>query len=65
MERPKSLSEKVLIFSSLVVVFGFVLANSYEEPVRVYEYDCEIAEFAPDVPPKVKEECRNLKEIRT
>ena len=31
------------------------------ERARIF-YDCRIAEISPDVPPKVKEECRRLME---
>lgn len=27
-------------------------------------YDCRVSEISPDVPPKVKEECRRLQEKR-
>lgn len=42
------------------IVFIIALANWLPGPdERVY--DCSMAEWHPDIPPKVKEECRKLK----
>ena len=63
-EKPESLGNKILIGTSLVVLFGFVIAeHSYERP-GVKVYDCEIAEYSPDVPVPVKEECRKLRSLK-
>ena len=58
------MTEKILIGSSLFVLAGFIIAeHSYERPT-VKIYDCTIAEFSPDVPVPVKEECRKMKVVR-
>ena len=63
-EKPESLGNKILIGTSLMVLFGFIVAeNSYERPV-VKVYDCAIAEYAPDIPVPVKEECRKLRSLK-
>ena len=63
-EKPESLGNKILIGASLVVLFGFIIAeHSYERP-NVKIYDCAIAEYSPDVPIPVKEECRKLRSLK-
>ena len=63
-EKPESLGNKILIGTSLVVLFGFVIAeHSYERP-SVKVYDCTIAEISPDIPVPVKEECRKLRSLK-
>jgi len=46
-----------LIVSALFAVYFFIIGYLlvYDEPIR---YNCAIAEFSPDVPVKVKDECR-------
>ena len=54
-----------LIFAFIVlclVMIGIVFFNS-DLPNRQY-YDCSIAEFHPDYPPQVKEECRRLRSAK-
>ena len=50
----------VLVLVALVAA----IAVQFIQPPRFKEvmYDCRIAEISPDVPPKVKEECRKLQE---
>jgi hypothetical protein len=43
----------------IVAVLAIIAALVYLEPVERYRiYDCGMAEWHPDIPPKVKEECR-------
>jgi hypothetical protein len=49
-------------------IIGFILANVLWITLLAFipmpteaRYDCSIAEFHPDFPPKVKEECRRLR----
>ena len=54
-----------LIFAFIVlclVMIGIVFFNS-DLPNRQY-YDCSIAEFHPDYPIQVKEECRRLRSAK-
>ena len=52
-----------LKFSILVIIVIASIAVQCFHPQTITErtkvlYDCRIAEISPDVPPKVKEECR-------
>jgi hypothetical protein len=52
-------------FSILVIIVIASIAVQCFHPTTLTErtkvfYDCRIAEISPDVPPKVKEECRKL-----
>jgi hypothetical protein len=49
------------------IIFGFVLACClwviFLFTIKIPEYiiyDCRIAEISPDIPPKAKEQCRNM-----
>ncbi len=44
----------------VLTAIAAILFLTREEPKGRY-YDCSIAEFHPDYPPKVKEECRKLR----
>lgn len=48
---------------AIVVMFG-ALYLSIRTPSGRY-YDCRMADFHPDYPPKVKEECRKLMKKQT
>ena len=52
----------ILVLIALVAA----IAVQFLQPAHFKEvmYDCRIAEISPDVPPKVKEECRKLQEKR-
>lgn len=54
---------KIIILILLIFTI-FLLMNMNEERSKVY--DCGLAEWHPDIPPRVKEECRQLRreEIR-
>lgn len=43
---------------ALIIMAGLI-ALPHRDKTEV-AYDCRIAEISPDVPPKVKEECRKL-----
>ena len=45
----------------LVVVLAMIMLFSDFTGSKVIVYDCGMAEWHPDIPPKVKEECRRLK----
>ena len=49
------------VIASIAVQFYHPLTAP--ERTKIF-YDCRIAEISPDVPPKVKEECRKLMEKR-
>lgn len=46
----------LLIIALLAVAGAFIMFDSGE---RTIIYDCTWSEISPDIPPKVKEECRN------
>lgn len=54
-------------FSILVIIVVASIAVQCFHPTTLTErtrvfYDCRISEISPDVPPKVKEECRKLQQ---
>ena len=53
-------------FILVIVALIAAIAVQFIQPAHLKEvmYDCRIAEISPDVPPKVKEECRKLQEKR-
>ena len=64
-ERPATvkLSEDTKFFILLfVVIISMVMAFFPPTPEVAVFYDCRIAEISPDVPLKVKEECRKKME---
>lgn len=57
------LSEDTKFFILLfVVIISMVMAFFPPKPEVAVFYDCRIAEISPDVPPKVKQECRKKME---
>ena len=52
---PDFVKRAIIIIASIVVIL-FLLNTDYGAQGRVY--DCGMAEWHPDIPPKVKEECR-------
>jgi hypothetical protein len=54
---------KPIKFFVLVVVLILLLAFLYDniDQERTVVYDCGMAEWHPDIPVAVKEECRNLR----
>ena len=53
----------VIIFVCLLLaMIGIIVFNS-DMPNRQY-YDCSMAEFHPDYPQQVKEECRRLRSAK-
>ena len=51
---------KEIIIFTILLVFLYVLAV-FMPRTETRVYDCGMAEWHPDIPPKVKEECRKLK----
>lgn len=54
------LHELIKAFTILAVMLGifyFAMADARHKKAGVY-YDCSLASFHPDVPPRVKEACR-------
>ena len=51
-----------VVIALFAVYAAMVVTCSHPTPdyVKRVMYDCRIAEISPDVPPKVKEECRKL-----
>lgn len=45
----------------VLVCAGLILAFTDYEGNRTVVYDCGMAEWHPDIPAKVKEECRKLR----
>jgi hypothetical protein len=46
-----------IVSVAMVVLLGYLLNQMKHDTII---YNCQIAEISPDVPPKVKEECRKL-----
>ena len=51
------LNEDIKFIILMVAVF-LSMAAAFFQPKYPVVYDCRIAEFSPDVPPAVKEQCR-------
>lgn len=49
----------VLIISAVFLLVTILIGTNFGAG-RTVVYDCRIAEFHPDIPPQVKEECRKI-----
>lgn len=47
-------------FAILLIIVVISMAMAFMQPRYTVKYDCRIAEISPDVPSKVKEECRKM-----
>ena len=47
-------------FIILLIIVVISMAMAFIQPKYTVKYDCRIAEISPDVPLKVKEECRKM-----
>ena len=52
---------KILLTTSLFVLVLFLIFSNFGDESTVRVYDCGMAEWHPDIPVQVKEECRRLK----
>lgn len=54
---------KYFIIGVAVVVFHALLISVFVDSTRdvVVQYDCRLSEISPDFPPKVREQCRQLR----
>jgi hypothetical protein len=50
------LKEKIALVVAILAILAALMYVDIEENYRVY--DCGMAEWHPDIPPQVKEECR-------
>lgn len=62
MQNPgqRSFMKNILIVSVLFVVVIILVLSGYGES-RTIRYDCGMAEWHPDIPKEVKEECRRIR----
>jgi hypothetical protein len=51
------ISALLIAASSLLLLYGMIKIVDHSVVVR---YDCRIAEISPDIPVKVKEQCRQM-----
>lgn len=51
--------DTVLIISAVLLLVAVLVGTNFGAG-RTVVYDCRIAEFHPDIPPQVKEECRRI-----
>lgn len=54
------ISDEVKFTILAIAVIASLAAMFFQPRYPTIKYDCRIAEISPDVPPKVKEECRKL-----
>lgn len=47
-----------------IFMLGVLFITMIAQENRTIRYDCSIAEFAPDFPPQVREECRKKRSGR-
>ena len=62
------LNENLKLGIWIVVITTSIVVQCYHpltapERAKIF-YDCRVSEISPDVPPKVREECRKLMEKR-
>lgn len=43
------------------IILGYFISQYFLTEIRGKVYNCELAEISPDIPIKVKEECRRLR----
>ena len=62
----KNLIDLAVFISSAILMIVILILNFYLPKHGTVVYNCSIAEISPDIPLKVKEECRerNMKEIK-
>ena len=51
------IKDTILVIGAIFLVVLILFTGDFRSDVRVY--DCGMAEWHPDIPPKVKQECRN------
>jgi hypothetical protein len=54
------ISDEVKFITLFFLVVASIAAMFFQPRYPTIKYDCRVAEISPDVPPKVKEECRKL-----
>lgn len=52
---------KIILIVSLLILMLILLFSNFGESNQVRVYDCSMAEWHPDIPIFVKEECRRLR----
>jgi len=57
----KNLVDLIILLLSASLMIGALILNFYLPTPRERVYNCSIAEISPDIPIKVKEECRKLR----
>jgi hypothetical protein len=61
------MSKYFWLFAPIVlgaIMYGALFFTMITQENRTIRYDCSIAEFAPDFPPQVREECRKKRSGR-
>ena len=66
MNMTKALKDNLIIAIVFLAILAMAVVFAYLPKHGVVVYNCSIAEISPDIPIKVKEECRklNMKEIK-
>ena len=52
------MKERIIVLILVAVSVAVLIFTDFGQGEKVY--DCRLAEFHPDFPPKIKEECRRL-----
>jgi hypothetical protein len=52
---------KVMIMILTLAAAALISLSDVRESDKIIVYDCDVAEWHPNVPPKIKEECQKLK----
>lgn len=55
------MKERVLIFLALALSMVILITSDFGNSSKVMVYDCGVAEWHPDIPRAVREECRRLR----
>ena len=58
-QRPSTVKERIVLVISFIALFIFIITADFSPEAKVY--DCGMAEWHPDIPAEVREECRKMR----
>jgi hypothetical protein len=61
---PDTTFRKTLIILIVLIALGLFAITEFQSQSRTVMYDCSMAEWHPDIPVQIKEECRKIRSIK-
>lgn len=58
-QRPSTMKERIVLTVAFIALFIFIITADFAPQGKVY--DCGMAEWHPDIPTEVREECRKMR----